>query len=540
MKKTIKKSPQVLMLVILLLGFFEISLVPVFGDSFRSQQGLTQGWVRIISGGFNDTNQIGINNFVEYDGYLYASVYNKRGVAEIWRTQDFAHWEMIEGKGLGNTRNSHILLFVLKGNLYAGTFNKDDGAELWISKDGVSFTQIISKGLGDQDNIGIFSHPVLFKDKILVPVQNGQVGSIKDGAEIWISEDGKTFERSQRGGLGDPSNIGIYFHSTPFKDYLYLSTYNPDNGGEIWRTKDGVKWEKMVDNGFGVKENIIVHPLIIFKDRLYAVTYNLNGLNVFRSEDGKNWEKVIENGFNYGKYKNIWGLLTEINGVLYLTTVSTPTVGAFQLWRSSDGKNWTQIGRTGFGNINNHFAGISLGPDGQFYLSTLNSIDGVEAWKSKDSEDWEIIFKEDRGYASHTGAGLYYFKNYLYMLIYDVEKGIEIWKYMKPLVTTTTTTTAETTTETVVSKTTSPALTQTSTTMYTSQTSATQQSTVTPTITEQSTTIVSTLTSATTESGWRIIEYAIVASAAAAIAVTLYFILKIKLLARPLPPPPAP
>jgi len=57
--------------------------------------------------------------------------------------------------------------------------------------------------LGDKDSIGIFPLPVLFKDKILVPVQNGQVGSIKDGAEIWISEDGKIFERSQRGG-GDP------------------------------------------------------------------------------------------------------------------------------------------------------------------------------------------------------------------------------------------------------------------------------------------------------------------------------------------------
>ena len=111
---------------------------------------------------------------------------------------------MIERNDLGNTKNSHILLFVSKSNLYAGTFNKDDGAELWISKDGVSFTQIISKGLGDQDNIGIFSLPVLFKDNILVPVQNGQVGSIKDGAEIWISEDGKTFERSQRGGWGIP------------------------------------------------------------------------------------------------------------------------------------------------------------------------------------------------------------------------------------------------------------------------------------------------------------------------------------------------
>jgi hypothetical protein len=538
-KEVIEKGLRALILAVLLLGFLEISLVPVFGDSSHNQQGLTEGWVRIISGGFNDTNQIGINNFVEYDGYLYASVYNKMDGAEIWRTQDFAHWEMVARNGLGNPRNSVILLSVLKGNLYAGTFNKENGTELWVSNDGVSFTRIISEGLGDKDNIGIFSPPVLFKDKILVPVQNGQVGSIRDGTEIWVSEDGKTFERSQRGGLGDPSNIGIYFLSTPFKNYLYLSTYNPVNGGEIWRTKDGVEWEKVVDDGFGDKGNIIIHPLAIFKDHLYAVTYNLNGLNVFRSEDGKNWEKVVEDGFNYGSYKNIWGLLNEINGVLYLTTVSTPTIGAFQLWKSNDGKNWTQIGRTGFGNDNNYFAGISLGPDGQFYLSTLNSIDGVEVWKSKDSENWEMIFKEDRGYTSHTGAGLDYFKNYLYILIYDVEKGIEIWKYMKPLVTTTTTTVVETTTELITSKTTSPTLTQKSTTMSTFQTSASQQSTATPIITRQSTTIASTLTT-TTEPSWGATEYAIIASAAAAIAVTLYFILKTKLLARPLPPPPPP
>jgi hypothetical protein len=538
MKATTRRGLRGLLLVILLLLFFEINLATIFGEVFRSQQGLTEGWVRIISGGFNSTNQIGINNFVEYDGYLYASIYNKKSGAEIWRTQDFAHWEMIERDGFGNLRNSGILLFVLEGNLYAGTFNKDDGAEIWFSNDGVSFTQIISKGLGDKDNIGIFSTPVLFEGKILVPVQNGQVGSIRDGAEIWISEDGKTFERSQRKGLGDPSNIGIYFLSTPFEDYLYLSTYNADNGGEMWRTKDGLEWEKVVDDGFGDKGNIIIHPLVIFKDHLYAVAYNLNGLNIFRSEDGRNWKKVVENGFNYGSYKNIFGLLNEINGDLYLTTASTPTVGAFQLWKSNDGENWTQIGRTGFGNDNNYFAGISLGPDGQFYLSTINFMDGVEVWRSKDSENWEMIFKEDRGYTSHTGAGLYYFKNRLYLLIYDFEKGIEIWEYKQPLATTTTTTIARTTTESITSKTTSLTPTQ-KTTTSTFQTSAGQQSTTTPTITRQSTIVVSTLTSTTTESSWGITEYAIIASAAA-IAVTLYFILKIKLLARPLPPPPPP
>jgi hypothetical protein len=539
MKEVIEKDLRVLILIILLLGLSEIGLAPVFGDSSPNQQGVMEDWVLIISGGFNDTNQIGINNFVEYDGYLYASVYNKVNGPEIWRTKDFTHWEMVVRNGLGNPRNSGILLFASKGNFYAGTFNKEDGAEIWFSNDGVSFTRIISEGLGDKDNIGIFSSPILFKDKILVPVQNGQVGSIRDGAEIWISEDGKTFERSQRGGLGDPSNIGIYLLPTPFKDHLYLSTYNPVNGGEIWRTKDEIEWEKVVDDGFGDKGNIIIHPLVIFKDHLYAVTYNLNGLNIFRSEDGKNWEKVVESGFNYGSYRNVWGSLNEINGVLYLTTMSTPRIGAFQLWRSNDGQNWTQVGRTGFGNDNNYFAGISMGPDGQFYLSTTNVMDGVEVWKSKDSKNWEMIFKEDRGYTSHTGAGLYYFKNRLYLLIYDIEKGIEVWEYKEPLVITTTATIAKTSTKSITSKTSSPTLTRKSTTTSILQTSTSQQPTTDLTITRQSITTMSTLTTAASGSGWGVMEYAIITSAAAAIAVALYFILKTKLLARPpLPPPP--
>lgn len=50
-----------------------------------------EDWVRVVSEGFNDTNNIGINNFVEYSGYLYASVYNKRIGPAVWRTLDGLH-----------------------------------------------------------------------------------------------------------------------------------------------------------------------------------------------------------------------------------------------------------------------------------------------------------------------------------------------------------------------------------------------------------------------------------------------------------------
>ncbi len=231
-----------------------------------------------------------------------------------------------------------MILFVFNDKLFAGIYNAVEGASIWVSGDGVKFNQVVSKGLGDKDNIGIGT-PIIFRDKLLVPVQNGYVSSIKDGAEIWSSEDGLTFKRIITRGLGEPSNILLRFLPISFKDYIYVGTYNPVKGGEIWRSRDGVEWEKMIEGGVGDTGNTILDPQVVFKDKIYVLTYNLNGLSVFRSEDGENWEKVVENGFNYGSYRNVYGLLTVIDENLYLTTFSTPGVGAFQIWKTSDGEN---------------------------------------------------------------------------------------------------------------------------------------------------------------------------------------------------------
>ncbi|MGC8961834.1 MAG: hypothetical protein ACP5K1_05255, partial [Candidatus Bathyarchaeia archaeon] len=263
-----------------------------------------------------------------------------------------------------------------------------------------------------------------------------------------------------------------------------LGTVNP-SGGEIWRSKDGVEWERMVDNGFGDVENVHVIPELTFRDQLYVVTANyLDGLNVFRSTDGKVWERVVENAFGYGG-KNPFEVLTEINGTLYLCVAGTWPLGVFQIWKSDDGKNWIQVGQTGFGNENNFFGGIGLGSDGFLYVSTLNPVDGLEAWRSKDGLKWEMIFKEERSSKTHKGGGLIEFNNHLYMHIYDTE-GLEIWKYMTPLMTVTS---AQTSTTSVFS------------------------------------TPIQTLTTAkltTAKSGWGIKEYAIITVAAAVPALALF------------------
>ncbi len=214
----VKQVRQFLILLPFVLGLFALITSPSLAGFSQGEEEMTEDWIRIYSEGFTDNpNLFGVSNLVEYRGYLYVSLGTKEGGAEIWRTSDYVRWENIARNGFGNPDNTVIQLFAVDDSLYAGTYNDVEGAEIWVSDDGVKFTEIVSGGLGDGDNIGI-SGIVSFGGKILVLVQNGQIGDIRDGAEIWISEDGRSFVRGQRGGLGNPSNIMIYL--TPFKNHL--------------------------------------------------------------------------------------------------------------------------------------------------------------------------------------------------------------------------------------------------------------------------------------------------------------------------------
>ncbi len=292
-------------------------------------------------------------------------------------------------------------------------------------------------------------------------------------------------------------------------------------GGELWRSVDGVSWEKVADNGFGDEANHVIQPQIVFKDYLYAVTFNLNGLNIYRSGDGLGWERVVADGFNYGVNRNFYGILVEFDGALFLHTMSTPMVGAFQIWRSYDGESWMQIGDSGFGNENNYFSGMFKASDGLFYLATLNMLDGTEVWRSEDAEEWKMIFKDDG--ANRPMGDLRELNGYLYLMLTDYDEGIKIWRYRTPIGAVATTTTTP-----------GPTYTQTPTTTVTT----TPTVTATATITTQTTT--PTTTTPAPQSRWGLMEYGLIGAVAAVAAVLLYAILRMRSTPPPPPPPPPP
>jgi hypothetical protein len=94
-----------------------------------------------------------------------------------------------------------------------------------------------------------------------------------------------------------------------------LGNYNPttdtSTGGKIYlcvqasACDEAGDWEQVIGDGFGNPQNYHVESLLAFNGRLYAVTGNgQTGLEVWRTTNGVTWEQVGFAGF--GDSNNIW------------------------------------------------------------------------------------------------------------------------------------------------------------------------------------------------------------------------------------------
>ena len=505
------------------------------------------GWILVAEHGFGETSNTMVYDFAFFRDKLFIGTFNMASGAEIWYTEDGLKWEKVVSRGFGNPNNWAVRLFTYKDKLYAGTMNYRDGLEIWVSEDGLNFNKIVGDGFENGRCYDV-NYPIVFKDRLIIIASSAK----KLGIEVWISDDGLRFRRVVEGGMGDKYNKIPYYRreAIPFQNMIYIGTMNSKSGGEIWRTSDGESWERVVDNGLRNKDNMVLEPSLIFKNKLYAITTNLNGLEIFRTDDGLRWEKVVEKGFGYGKYNNVFGSFNSYKDTIYLITQDADrryfpgNPKGFQLWASKDGEVWRQIGENGFGNIYNYGGTLNIISD-KFYVFTHNYKDGCEVWESDDGENWREIFKEEKGRGkSYAGGGLVEFNNHILLFIYDNDNGFDIWRYgpLKPVgVTTSATTTSviETTTrskETTMSPSTTTTLKE-STSMSPISTTSPSKTTIKTEVTKSLQTMApktSTLKKVEKPSGVITLVMAIGGVAAgAAIAIIV-----IKFLMRPPPPPP--
>ncbi len=249
------------------------------GQIWRTQDGTT--WEQVIEDGFNDpANQI--TNFTVFSDTLYVSASNLSDGLEIWRSTDGEIWDQVVDGGSGFPTINGLNGFMLfEGYLYASVESWYTGGtcQVWRTDDGSDWEHVITDGFNDPNNISMSGLAAL--DGFLY----GGTWNDETGAQLWRSDDGTTWDSITIDGFGDPNNVAIESVYT-FNNDLYVVTQNPAEGMEVWRSPDGAQWSQVNANGFGNPNNIGTlwsNGTINFHDRLYVGTTNtVNGGEIWR------------------------------------------------------------------------------------------------------------------------------------------------------------------------------------------------------------------------------------------------------------------
>jgi len=197
-------------------------------------------------------------------------------------------------------------------------------------------------------------------------------------------------------------------------------------------------WVQSNINAFGDLRNSEILSLAPFGGQLYAGTYNSsgNGAQLWRKSEGGDWTAVITNGFGSAYNAGIDHLI-EFNDYLYAGTWADEVNGG-EVWRSSDGLNWTRVARQGFGVLTNGEVFRFAVFNDTLYASTWSytTDHGAEIWRSSTgiSGDWTRVVTNGFGDANNQVVAMDVFNGYLYAGTYNwnytaiTSTGGEVWR----------------------------------------------------------------------------------------------------------------
>ncbi len=360
-------------------------------DNHRIQKFVsgTPNWIQRNINGFGTPNQRQ-GALTSFGGKLFASTSPQSGGAKLWRFD--SQWTQVADTGLGDPTNLSIIpFFEFGGQLYAGTDNLDEttdrstGAQLLRSVDGVAWNPVMTGGFGRTDNGGIFAIGE-FSGTLYAGTY-----SFTDthGAELWRSATGNAGDWQQvvPDGFGDVNNRAIWSLAT-HNGQFYASTANFQTGTEVWRSATGQTWEKVAPAGFGYPSLALVFALESFNGYLFAGAYSDPNVStsiptLWRCQvcDSSDWQVVAPAGF--GNLANFAvESLVVYERALYAFTGNYTT--GMEVWRSTDGAAWGQVGFAGLGDVNNIYPlydNSTTVHNGNLYLGVWNNATGSKIWQ---------------------------------------------------------------------------------------------------------------------------------------------------------------
>ena len=346
------------------------------------------GWLQVNINGFGERPNY-IASLGSFGGQLYAGTLNFSGNgAQLWRTSTGTDWTPVITNGFGNTYNGGIdHLIEFNGQFYAGTWADEvNGGEVYRSPDGNTWTRVVSQGFGDPTNGEVFRFAV-FNNQIYASTWSY---TSTHGSEIWRSSDGVNWTQVISNGFGDTTNVGVVSFEE-FNGSLYAGTWG---GGEVWRSSDGQSWTQVNADGFGNTDNYAVGALAAFNGYLYAGTGNWDpSTNTSQGgqiwlcpatsgcDEPSDWTQVTADGFG-NPQNNFLFSLRVFDGRLYAVAYNEQT--GLEVWRTADGTHWEQVGFAGFGDSNNDGTYLDNSVtvfNNRLFIGTMNWANGGEVWQ---------------------------------------------------------------------------------------------------------------------------------------------------------------
>lgn len=325
---------------------------------------------------------------MESDNSMGARLWRTKAGVAVPQAQD--DWEEVAADTKGNpfgvndkTQADHIdSIAEFKGNIYASVANRSGyspGTLVFRSNSGNagSWVQVSKAGFGDRANTN-------FKDMRTFAVDGtkwlcGGTGNASAGAEIWCTNDGTTWEQKNISGFGDPGN-SLIASTAVFGDALYVGVSNSLSYGSVWRTHDLVQWTQV----YTAVEHGRVEVAGYLNGYLYIAEGARDGrygkeppLRIFRSKTGDagHWHEVGRQvGHDANNSRTIVDGATVYNDHLYISTMNSVT--GVEVWRT-DGSMWTHVTalNEGFGDSRT-FAAELIPFNGYMYAWTSNYSEG--------------------------------------------------------------------------------------------------------------------------------------------------------------------
>ena len=182
-------------------------------------------------------------------------------------------------------------------------------------------------------------------------------------------------------------------------------------------------WLQANLNGFGDLANDSVWSLNTFNGQIYAGTENVNGAQIWRSTDGKNWSQFTPPWTSANDTVMDMG---TFGSYLY---AGTDNAAGGEIWRT-DGSSWSQVVGGGFGDSNNYAIDSFVVFSNVLFAATSanNGIFQIYSSTTGDLSSWTAVVNDGFGSNGVTqDVKLYVFGSYLYIGL--ARNGVaELWR----------------------------------------------------------------------------------------------------------------